>query len=252
MAQLYYRNNSGILVATNLTGVARGNGGTALDFAGSSGGPPTFVATYKVSSFTTTSTPKTVSITVSAGDVLVVGIVGSMDTATFNAPTGVTGATWVKKQDQQTTDTGIVGVYTTTVPTGGTYTLSVARPGAAMWGFICYRFSGSSGIGATSKGAVTAAAPSLSLTTNAANSAIVYFGNDWWIQPIGSRVWRTINSITPTSGNGLEQHAVLYADEYTFYSAYWNDAGAAGAKTTGLSAPGNQGSGMVAVEVLGS
>ncbi len=248
MGTLSYR-LGGSLVDTNLVGVARANG-ASIAF-GSSGAAPTFVAVYKTADFAATTTPKTVSVTVAVGDVLVCGIVGASNDGSFSAPTGVTGATWALRQDQKLFDTGKVGIYTTSVPTAGTYTMSVARAAVEGWGYFCYRFSGSSGIGASAKGGIAGTSPSLAVTTTLANSALVFFCSDFWEQPIAGRVWRTVNSITPTSGNGLEKHVQTVAGWYSFYTAYWNNAGEIGAKTTGLSAPADMGAGYAVVEVKG-
>jgi hypothetical protein len=92
----------------------------------------------------------------------------------------------------------------------------------------------------------------LALTTTGANSAVINIVGDWNAVDGASRVWRTINSITPSSGAGTEGLYLLDTGLATIYSARWTDVGAAGSKTTGLSAPTGQKYSIIAIEVLGS
>jgi hypothetical protein len=123
--------------------------------------------------------------------------------------------------------------------------------GGGHWGDIALRFSGSNGIGASAKANASSGASTVSLTTSQPDSAIVCFCLDFNGGSGASRVWETINSVTPTAGNGYEQAYTLDTGNYTIYAAYWPDAGAAGAKTVGLSAPTGMAFSVIAVEVLG-
>jgi hypothetical protein len=120
-----------------------------------------------------------------------------------------------------------------------------------IWGFGCVVFRGSGGIGASNV-AVTTGTPTLSLTTQQSNSAIVVFNNDWAVVNGSGRVWNTVNGITPTAGNSLELKYELVSGLITVYSAYYNDAGTAGNITLGLSAPAGQTYTIVAAEVTGA
>lgn len=213
--------------------------------------PPPLVAVYP-SAFNTTTSPKTVTVTTNPGDVLVVFGCAEGSGSGFGTPSG-NGLTFTALQDVGTSGNfGEVTAWKATDATGGTnWTLSVSYTiGAADWGIIVFRYSGSAGVG-NSAGSTGSGGPSLALTTSGANSAIAYLNTDWNAGSVASRTWRTINSITPTSGNGLEKVATQVASHYSVYSAHWNDAGAAGSKTTGLSAP-TQAWAAVAVEILGS
>lgn len=211
---------------------------------------PAFVASY-ASTLSGNSTPKVVSVTVDAGDVLIVGVVGAEPTGnTFSAPTGGTGFSWTELQNQQTANNGSVAVYWARATESQTFNMSVARPFTTDWGYIVYRFANSGGVGASSKGASGGSAMSLGLTTTYPSSAVVFFGSDYNESSISGRTWRTINSITPTAGNSLERAATQVSGWYSVFSAYWNDVGAAGTKTTGMSIPTGPAAGMVAVEVL--
>ena len=211
---------------------------------------PTFVAAYD-SAWTSSTTPQTVTVTTSAGDALVViGIWGNTGPA-FGTPSG-NGVTFTSVQDINVTSACEVQAWTGIDSTGGTsWSLSLSNSSGEPWGFIAYRFSGSSGFG-NSSGSTGTGAPSLSLTTAAANSAIVFGSGDWNAGAITGLTWLTINSNTPTIGNGEQQQAMQVPTFYTLYSAEWPDAGTAGAKTTGQSAPTGQAWAAVAIEVKGS
>lgn len=215
--------------------------------------PPTRVATY-TSAFNGT-WPKSISVTTAVGDKLVCAAVeGEYNSSSenFNTPTGGTSLTWTLKQSHQLTSNSVLYVWTATATTAETFNVSVSNGGSAQPGAIqVTRWSGSAGIGATSKGNAGTSAPSLALTTTVANSAIVEYFCDWNESTITGRVWRTINSITPSSGAGTELMAQDVAGAATFFGAYVTDAGTAAAKTTGMTTPSGQKWVGVAVEVLG-
>lgn len=215
--------------------------------------PPVFAAEYEIADWDSMSTPKTVSATTGAGDRLVV-LGGSEDQAfTLNTPTG-NSLTYTLAQSVVVNQYSTAYVWTATDSAGGTgWTLSGSRNGdPARWGFTALRFSGSDGFGASAKTNVASGAPSLSITTTGANSAIAVFVADWNAADGTSRTWRAVNSVTPTAGNGYERVYFRNSAAVTFYAAYYPDAGAAGAKTVGLSAPSGQKYAIVAVEILGT
>lgn len=212
--------------------------------------PPTFVAEYETV-FSTSATPKTTSVTVAAGDTLVIIGMTEDQGYTLNTPTGGS-LTYTLEQSVVVSNFCTAYVWTAPAPGSQTFTLSgTMTGGSGLWGFNCLRFSGSPGIGASSKTNITSGAPSLGITTTGDNSAIVVANADWTASDGASRTWRTVNGITPTSGNSLEVTYYRNSTTYTAYGAYWNDAGTAGAKTVGLSAPSAQKYSIVAVEVQG-
>ena len=98
--------------------------------------------------------------------------------------------------------------WTTTVDSNKNMSISVINDGgtgARYWGFIVYHFRASDGFGPSEFDPGSTEAPSLAITTTQADSALVYINGDWNAVDGASRTWRTINSITPTSGNGLEK-----------------------------------------------
>jgi hypothetical protein len=194
-------------------------------------------------------------VTTAVGDKLVCAAVGgewNSSSDDFLTPTGGTSLTWTLKQSHSISANSILFVWTATATTAETFNLSVNTNGGAQPGAIqATKWTGSAGIGATSKGNAATSAPSLSLTTTVANSAIVEYFCDWNESTITGRVWRTINSITPSSGAGTELMATEVVGAATFFGAYVTDAGTAAAKTTGMTTPSGQKWVGVAVEVLG-
>lgn len=212
--------------------------------------PPTFVASY-ASAFSGSVSPKTVSVTRNTGDIIVVAAWAENSAGTYNTPT-LNGVTFTLQQSQSGGSQAELVVWTGVATTSETSNLSISASSPPQWGFVALRFSGSDGVGATSSGnnATGSGAPSLALTTTGDNSAVICFNADWNAVST-ARTWRTINSVTPTLGNGLERAYEAVSGAYTVYAAYWNDAGTAGAKTTGLSAPTTQRYVIAAIEVLG-
>lgn len=213
---------------------------------------PTFVAEYENSQgWGVTTTPKTVSVTTAVGDVLAILTAGESDFTTLDLPTGGTG-TYVNQENIDVADRCSIRVDTAvTGISAQTYTLNQANSGSGKWGFTGARFSGSNGIGAAESTNALDAAPSLSITTLQANSALVVIVGDFEANDGASRTWLTVNGFTPTAGNGQELVYFRDAAAYTVYVAYYPDAGAAGAKTVGLSAPAGQDYTIAAVEIIG-
>jgi hypothetical protein len=200
----------------------------------------------------------TSSFNVTTGDVLV--FVGASDDGnqTFSAPSGGS-LTWTSQVNIGTASASCrVVIYTATATATTSMTVTGTIVGSSHWGFRVYQFSDAS-IGSPASSQLGAGvAPSQAITTAAANSALVCICADWNATDGSTggptpRVWRTVNSITPTSGNGLEKD--YFRDSggaaYTVYTAYWDDAGAAGSKTVGLTAPTMKAS-IAVIEIKGT
>lgn len=216
---------------------------------------PTLVAEYE-STFTSVAsgTARLTSVTVASGDYLVIlGCTPEAANITLGTPTGG-GLTYTLRQSNTTGSN--CATYAWTAPSASVQTFNVSitsgSGGFGYWGYTVLRYSGSDGIGASSKTVGATGAPSLAVTTTGANSAVAGLTGDWNAVDGASRTWRTINSVTPTSGNGGERVYQRDSSAMTCYVASWSDVGAAGSKTTGLSAPSGQKYSMIAVEVLGS
>lgn len=205
--------------------------------------PPTLRG--KVSStFASTATPKTTpSLSgISAGDVLVQMAGDESDDSGENyAYTSSPSETWTEQTESNGT-TGADGwLQTATAIAGSTssYTGTCTRSGGdptQLFGDVMVAAGPSDGLGNTDRNVLAATAtPSISFTTAADNSAIVLIMVDWNAADGASRVYRGIGSgTTPVAGGGQEFY---FRDSlhYTVYMAYWDDAGAAGAKTLGIS-----------------
>ena len=221
--------------------------------------PPTFIAENETTSgwFGEVDTQSTAAFNSAVGDVWVTGAIVENNNRTIAAPTNTgTAQAFTLRGTAGAADYTEIAAYTAVV--ANTLTSQTISQGAGItgdwWGFAVLRFSGSAGIGATpaAEQETNNTAPSLTFTTTGDNSAIVVFVGDWNSADGASRVWRTVNSITPTAGNGFETTYARDAARYTVHIGYYPDAGAAGSKTVGLSAPTTMKASIVAVEVRGT
>lgn len=213
---------------------------------------PTFVASYS-SVYNTTTSPKTVSVTTQAGDLVVVCAGDCQGDGTYTAPSGNS----ISFTNQQSIGVGVnyggANIWTGTDATGGTsWTFSLSYSITREWGMTVIIFRNAGGVGASNQSNVDNAAPTLDVATTRNNSAVVTWSADWNALDGASRIWRTVNGITPTAGNGFElAYGGTPANTYLGYCAYYNDVGVVGAKTVGLSVPGGQRYSIVGLEVLG-
>jgi hypothetical protein len=189
--------------------------------------------------------PKTTSsFAVTAGDVLVAWALVE------NNNTGVTvtsspALTWTVRQDVNVVGYGRAIQSTASVATAGNMTVTFtqnAPPYVFSSGLI--RFTGSTGIGASAK-ANAVGTGSISLTTTRANSAILYTDADWDAQVGTARTWNTTVG-TPTEITYFYSSGIV-----TNYVGLYSNSGAIGTKTVGLTSPGSQRYGVVALEILG-
>lgn len=222
---------------------------------------PTFVSYGDSGAFATavaTGTVRTISsVAVLTGDILVVfGLIESGGGA-FSTPAG--GSLTYTQQQKPNADNDALHsqayLWTATASAGATFNITSTMTGGTYnCGIGCYVFRAAAlGTPVTAGNEASGTAPSLAITTVGANSAVVYAGEDWNGVSGASRTWRTINSITPTSGNGAEKlYALNSGSGATFYSAYWSDVGAAGSQTTGMTAPTGQQQNAVVIEIQGA
>lgn len=213
---------------------------------------PTLIATYS-SSYSSTASPKTVSVTTQAGDIIVVYACSENGAGTFGTPSGNSLSYNLEQSVNVSNSWANAAAWTATDSSGGTnWTLSLSYSNSTQWGVSCVVFRHATGVGASSKTNVSNSQPSLDITTTQANSALVVVNADWNAQDGGSRVWRTVNGVTPTASNGLEDVYQFSSGVWTAYGAIYDNAGLVGTKTVGLTAPGSQTYSIVAVEIKGS
>lgn len=216
--------------------------------------PPTFVDEQETV-WNVSTTPKTVSgLSVQAGDILVAcGVTADSNGADDNITiSGGTGVTWTLKQRHKlSSNTGVV-LYTGACASTNAIspTVQITNNPSVPFGASILQFRGSDGVGATNKANGSASGPSVANVNTGDNSAIVTVNGDWSAST-AARTWRTVNGTTPTAGNGFERAYFADGTNYGVYVAYWPDAGAAGSKTVGLTAP-NQTWTIASVEIFGT
>lgn len=202
-----------------------------------------------------TGVAKTASVTINAGEQIAVVGMSEDSVATLATPTGGTGITYTLKQSVVVANYGTAYLWTGTSATTQTFTLSITMTvsggGSRLWGFTWETWANSDGIGATTKTNVSSGAPSLGLTSLYSNSSAAAGWSDWNAVDGASRTWRTVNSITPTAGNGGERTYFRDSAHYATYVGHWTNVGAYGSKTLGASAPAGQKYAIVAAEILG-
>lgn len=217
------------------------------------GNPPVLVAEAE-SAWNTATSPKTVSVTTSADDVLIVTAVAADAATDFGTPIG-NSLTYEMILNSGNPNNCRVNTWGAIASGAATFNVSLAKTGGTdNWGFVVFQFSGSLGYYSTGSSQQTAqgtGAPTTNLTTTADNTALVAVVGDWNGADGTTRTWRTVNGITPTVGNGLERAYFRAAGVYTVYAAYWDDVGTAGLVTPGLSAPSGQEFTLAAVPVYG-
>lgn len=208
--------------------------------------------------FTSTTSPKTTttSLTLVAGDLLVViaqvenGGSQSVVTPTVSAGT----VTWTQRvRSPAASDSTVSGlwVWTGAVTAGGTATVSLARPTSSttiFWGFTVTQWRNHGGVGAVFNGnnGTGSGAPSVAMATSA-NSAVQCGVCDWnEVAPTGY-AWRAING-TAESDSFAPVDATGRA---TFYGGFASDTGPAGTTTQGLTTPSTMRWTLGGVEILG-
>lgn len=183
------------------------------------------------------------TITTTAGDWLVVGVVAEANNATF--PPTTTGVTFA----QQATAPGGDGqnarvVYYTgredPVTGGGTRTVTVTPSnGTHGWGAEVRQYRGSDGPGA----AQAANSASISLTRTQDDSDVVAAVGDWGTVAPGTPTWIPAGVAGDSTVSGANVTGAFGRDA---------DTDAAGASTYGTSAPAWSRPSVVALEVLGT
>lgn len=208
------------------------------------------------SAWNNATTPKTISVTVKTGDFIIVfGIVEGQATTSSDTLL-VTGGSlsWSTAVKTNVAAFCHISEQHATATSDATFNVSIAHTGNAslFFGANATVWRGSDGLGTPVTATNASGAPSLSVTTGAAESAIMAYVADFNAADDTTRVWRTINSITPTSGNGLEITHQFLTAHYTLSGAVWDDAGVAGAKTTGQTTLATQKYSIVAIEIKGT
>lgn len=214
--------------------------------------PPTFVS-FGASVFNTTTTPKTVSVTVQTGDLLIVMSLaaGADNGANNTAPTGGS-LTYTQLATLGTSNAHARAIaWSAAATSNATFNVSCVHPSTngagAFWGCMVWVWRNHGGVGTVGAPAVNSTSNLVTLTTAADNSALSIGSSDWAAVDGTTRTRRTINSST-----GTEDLYGRDSVQYSWYGSRYADAGAAGSVTAGYSAPTGQASAIIAVEVKGS
>jgi hypothetical protein len=222
--------------------------------------PAPTIGTPLGSAYNTVTEPKTAGpFTLAVGDFLVV-VAAFEDnrTPTTLVPTitttGAAALTFTKAQEVTTTShCRVIVYYSQTVTVAGSYTVSEGESSANVlnYGIDAWAVTASGGVGVSNKaddpttGAPTDA-PSLTLSGVSANSAIFMVVGDWAATVIAGHAY-----LTTDAGTFTERTAQNTDGNYSSYSGVYADAGAAGAKVVGMSAP-NQTWAVAGLEILGT
>ena len=221
---------------------------------------PTF-STSVASVWNTTTSPKTTgALSAASGDVLASVVLDENDNGNENYAWSNTGTTqtWTEQAETSGATSGDAWAQTATTVVSGALsgdTISATRSAGSSeyYGILVAKFTATDGIGATARSTGSATGgPSLAITTSYDNSAIFYAAVDFNATDGATRTHRTVNGYTPTAGNGQELAFFRDSIHYSIYVAYIPDAGTAGAKSVGLSAPTGMRYVMAAVEVRGT
>lgn len=216
---------------------------------------PTLLGEYDSGATNTGTATLTVpSITVAVGDLLVAWC-SSVNPNWTPATTlsGGSGFTWTLQNSQIWASHSNGRIWTAVATAAQTFTLTSTWSGSATGVgqsnmMDVWRWAPGSTVGAVTSLGGAGSAPSMSITTTADNSAICV-GNADDIGVNGTtRTWRTTSgAFTETYYN--PQSSGAYG---LFYAGYHADAGTAGVKTVGMTAPTGQSSAMTALEVVGA
>ncbi len=210
---------------------------------------PTFVSYTAVASFTTATSPKTASVAVQTGDIIVVGGVAEGADASLTIGDTVNTYTAQETVDSAAATESVAMGWTAVAATSTTLTITVTRSGTFReYGFGVWVWR-SATVGAHASNGPnggTAGAPSQAITTTGVSSALCIAVDDWNAADGTTRTWRTVNGSAATESSYARDAAA-----HTVYLGYHPDAGAVGSKTCGLSAPAGQKYSMMVIEVLG-
>jgi hypothetical protein len=202
-----------------------------------------YVTQYGPNAIGTTS-PDTLAVTVAAGDMLVVGAwVQFSGVGNFNTPSGG-GLTYTSRAVGTTNPSSACQLWSAPSASGQTFTLTDSNTtGGGRWAFCADRFSGVGSIGNTASATGSSSAPQVSITTTAANSAIVVLITNH----AGDNLTLAYLTGAGTFVQTTRQNDASVGD---VYGGYYINAGAAGAKTIGTSTVLTGQWNIIAVELI--
>ncbi len=205
--------------------------------------PPVLVASADVSSWQTTTSPKTIpSVSWQTGDVVVV-LGGVGDEASNLAVPTVTGLTFSQVAATANPSGNVCDawVWVATAASNGSGSITITKTtGPSGFGAAVMVFRGSDGIGATAD--LTSTAKTVTLARGQAESAVVFGAFDWSASSATA-------SFTPAGQTSIEN--ARWGSSYTVHVAVWEDEDAAGSDAYGVVSSSTGNYAKIAVEVLG-
>lgn len=218
---------------------------------------PTFVDSQEGATWDrNTTTTRSITITVTTGDRLVLAAATEDNTSVTLTLTNAGGQTWTAITGSPSNVASRCKQYgwTATSVTTGSITVEVtAAAGNFGKGLEVYAFSGSDGFGNVIFANGISDDPSFAtLTTLQPNSAVVLLRTDWNASDTPSPTVTTYR--TASAGSFTERSYLRNSAAYTVATGYHPDAGAAGAKTLGHTTTGTLSENWIymGVEVFGS
>jgi hypothetical protein len=197
------------------------------------------VAQYVQSgNFSGTGTPKTVSVTTSTGDFLVILSVSSDYRQIEGNPSGgsLTYTSIVKANQNVSNLLNNVATWSAPASANTTFTMSQAiSPNNSLgWGYLVMRFNNCAGIGnhASAQDSSGTTAPSVNITTASNDSSIVLLVSNF-NQITGTRTYRQSGGL----GTFTETESISSSSIGGVAAGYYNQVGNAGTYTIGMTAP---------------
>ena len=208
---------------------------------------PTFVAEYETAWNSATSPKTTSNFSVQSGDILVAYAVNESSGSTIaTPPTGTLAGTWTLKQTISATNYTYLRLWTMQVASNQTNVNVTFTNGGGNFGADVLHFRNASSVGITAQANSATGNPTLTLNGISDNSTIVMVNGDWSAKT-GARTYNTANA-----GTFTETSAYADGSTYGVEAGYYGNAGTAGNKTIGITAPTGMTWALAAIEVKGN
>lgn len=210
--------------------------------------PPTLVMETETT-WSPNTTPKTLTLNVQVGDLVV--LIGWENTVSRvgNTPTNSgTAQTWARSKSITPSDAASGWISTATMTaTNASMVVTGTSNNSGYWGFNATVWRGSSGLGASaSTRGLSIGLPSQTLTTTAGNSAVCVGVVDSYAYQT-TRTFRTVNGVA-----GVEDSYYADLTNYGIHNCHHLDVGAAGANAYGMTSPNTSDWCVMAIEVKGT
>jgi hypothetical protein len=203
----------------------------------------TLVGFVTTPNWTSTTAQTTASISIQTGDLLVV------KTGGFNGPTNPTIAnsgtalTWTLQESLVTASSSMAKIWTATADSNRSLTVTLTPQTAHHFGGVLEVWRGHNGVGAAESRYDTSGIDIPITTTGSASALSMIIADRNHING-ASRSYLTVNVAATEEAYSYD------STDTTFYSAYWSNSGAAGAKTVGQPWFGAQNAAIAVIEIL--